>query len=309
MKPKGCVMRIFITGGTGFVGKALSRRLAEGGHDVTVLTRTLRREQDLPDRITLREGDPTEPGSWQDLVPDHNAAINLAGASIFTRWTDKNKARIRNSRIRTTQNLVDALRKKAGKKNLLLSTSAVGYYGPHGDETLDEKTGPGDDFLASVTRDWETSALAASDYGVRVVLCRFGIVLGQRGGALQKMLPPFRRYLGSPLGSGKQWFSWIHIKDLIEIYPFLLEHEGISGPLNMTAPHPVRNKVLTRALGQVLKKPTFMPAVPGFLLKMAMGEFGSVLLEGQKVAPKKLLDADFPFRFPRIQDALEDLLT
>ena len=302
-------MNIFMTGGTGFVGKALSRRLAQAGHEVTVLTRKLRQEQDLPDGIRFQEGDPTEPGPWQDRVAAHEVVINLAGASIFMRWTDKNKALIRNSRIMTTKNLVDALPKSAGKETLLLSTSAIGYYGPHGDEILDESGGPGQDFLAAVTRDWEASALAAEARGARVVLCRFGIVLGPQGGALQKMLPAFKYYFGSRLGSGKQWFSWIHLKDLIEIYPFLIAHPDISGPLNVTAPHPVRNEALTRELGAVLKKPTFMPPVPGFVLKMAMGEFGSVLLEGQRVVPKKLLHAGFTFRFPNIHDALEDLLT
>jgi len=234
--------------------------------------------------------------------------INLAGASIFKRWTRDVKHAIRDSRIKTTHNLVAALGGSSPKNVTLLSTSAIGYYGYRGDEALEEESSPGDDFLAKLSQDWEAEALQAVQHGVRVVICRFGIVLGAGGGALGQMVPIFKKGMGSPLGSGKQWFSWIHEQDLVNIYLFLLDQPGVSGPVNCTAPHPVRNETLTKALAQAMGKPTFMPAVPGFLVKVMMGEFGTVLLEGQKVIPKRLLELGYPFRFPMIEAALQDLL-
>ncbi len=301
-------MNIFITGGTGFVGSILSSRLTEQGHHVTILTRSLRADRPPMQGVSFLEGNPTKNGDWQENVPDYDVIINLAGASIFKRWTKKNKRAIRDSRILTTRNLIEALSARKGKVDLLLSASAVGYYGFHGDEELDEGSPPGNDFLASVTQEWEASALEAEGYGVRVLPCRFGIVLGAKGGAIGKMIPPFKWYLGSPLGTGKQWFSWIHQQDLVNIFLFLMDTKNISGPINATAPHPVRNQELTRILGQVLKKPTFMPPVPGFLIKLIMGEFGSVLLKGQKALPRQLTDMGFRFQYSDIREALEDLL-
>jgi hypothetical protein len=191
---------------------------------------------------------------------------------------------------------------------VLLSTSAVGYYGFHEDEDLDEESPPGDDFLASLAVEWEALAMKAETFGARVVPLRFGIVLGKEGGALKQMIPMFKWYLGSPLGNGKQWFSWIHIKDLANIFLYLMEEQDISGPIDCTSPQPVRNIELTKALGGVLGKPTFMPAIPAIVMQMVMGEFGSILVKGQKVLPKRLLEKGFRFRFPEIRGALQDLL-
>jgi len=301
-------MRIFITGGTGFVGKTVVGTLAQEGHEITVLTRKISRGAGLTQGVSLVEGDPMEPGDWQEAAGGHEVLINLAGASIFTRWTRASKDMIRESRVRTTRNLVQALEARRGQGTLFLSASAVGYYGFHEDEALDEMSPPGDDFLAGISKDWEAAALEAVSPDTRVAVLRFGIVLGREGGALQQMIPVFRRYVGSPLGSGQQWFSWIHEQDLADIFLFLMEQEDMNGPINCTTPHPVRNRELTTALGEALGKPTFMPAVPGFMLKLIMGEFGSILLKGQRVLPKKLLAQGFRFRFPEIKDALEDLI-
>ena len=301
-------MKIFITGGTGFVGRALTSRLLQDGHGVTILTRSLEKARPLPEGASYLPGDPSKEGAWQERAAEHDGVVNLAGASIFRRWSDSAKKAIRESRILATRNIVKALEARRGKETHLLSASAVGYYGFQEDRELDEKSPPGDGFLAEVTRDWESAALAAEASGVRVALTRFGVVLGEGGGALEKMIPLFRWWLGSPLGSGKQWFSWIHQQDLAEIFSFLLERKEISGPVNCTAPVPVRNEEMTKILGEVLKKPTFMPSVPGFVLGAVLGEFGSVLLKGQKVLPRKLLDAGFTFRFPDLRAALEDLL-
>jgi uncharacterized protein (TIGR01777 family) len=301
-------MKIFITGGTGFVGTTLTRGLVREGHEVTVLTRAPGVASEPARGLSFLVGYPVAPGDWQSSVADHELVINLAGASIFSRWTKKRMKAIRESRLLTTGRIVEALSRAKGKVRRLLSTSAVGYYGFCGDEELDEESPSGEGFLASLSLDWEAAAQAAGAFGVSVALLRFGVVLGRKGGALKQMIPPFRWYMGSPLGSGRQWFSWIHEEDLVGIFLFLLGREDISGPLNCTAPHPVRNKEMTRTLGEVLGKPTFMPAVPGFLLSILMGEFAATLLKGQRVLPKRLLDSGFGFRFPELKAALQDLL-
>jgi uncharacterized protein len=301
-------MKIFVTGGTGFVGNALTKRLLKDEHEITILTRSLKNVRPLPEGASYLEGDPAKAGAWQKIVAEHDGVINLAGASIFKRWTDSAKQAIRESRVLTTKNLVEALGERKGQETHLLSASAIGYYGFQEDRELDEKNPAGEGFLADLAGDWESAALAAETSGARVVLTRFGVVLGEKGGALEKMIPIFRWWLGSPLGSGKQWFSWIHMQDLVEIFAFLLDRPEISGPINCTAPGPVRNVDMTKTLGEVLKKPTFMPAVPGFVLSAALGEFGSMLLKGQKVLPTKLLEHGFRFRFPTLKQALEDLL-
>ena len=301
-------MKVFMTGGTGFVGVNLTNKLVEKGHRLTLLTRRIGERRPLPPGADYLEGDPTSPGPWQDQLAEHEVVINLAGTSIFRRWTNSSKKAILESRTRTTQNLVDALSARKGLNTHFFSTSAVGYYGFRGDDDLDEESPPGEDFLASLSVEWETLAMKAETHGARVVTLRFGIVLGKEGGALKQMIPLFKSYLGSPLGSGKQWFSWIHIEDLTSIYLFLLEKEDIAGPVNCTSPNPVRNRELTNAIGEALGKATFMPAVPAFAIKMILGEFGSVLLEGQKVRPKRLLDKGFRFRFPEIKGALQNVL-
>lgn len=300
-------MKIFITGGTGFVGTTLTRELTAQGHEVTILTRSVTKEHVLPNGASFVEGNPTEKGQWQEKVPDHDAFINLAGASIFNRWTDETKKKLRASRILTTQNLVEAMAPRQGKETHLLSTSAVGYYGFHGDEMLDEGSPAGVDFLASIAADWEMAAREAERYGVRVVLCRFGIVLGKKGGALEKMSSAFKFWLGSPLGSGKQWVSWIHEMDLARIFLFLLEKTDVTGPINCCAPEPVRNREMTEIMGKVLGKPTFLPPVSSLFVKMTLGELGEILLKGQRALPEKLVQSGFTFQFPTIEEALVDI--
>lgn len=301
-------MKVFMTGGTGFVGTSLVRRLTELGHNVTVLTRSIREDYRLPEGASFLEGNPTRKGAWQEKVPENEIIINLAGSSIFRRWTNKAKRSIRDSRILTTQNLVEALSGRTGKETIFLSTSAVGYYGFQGDTELDELSPTGGGFIASLVQDWEAAALKAEEFGVRVVVCRFGIVLGGTGGALGMMLPLFKWYLGSSLGPGTQWFSWIHQQDLVNIYLFLINQRDISGPVNCTAPHPVRNREMTEILADVLGKRSHLPSVPSFIIRLFLGEFGSVLLKGQKVLPKRLLDMGFQFEFPEFRAALKDLL-
>jgi uncharacterized protein (TIGR01777 family) len=295
-------MKIFITGGTGFVGKTLALALIRTGHEVSVLTRSGKGETS---GVSWIEGDPTQKGKWQEAIKEHGVIINLAGASLFSRWTEEAKRMIRDSRILTTRHLVEAM--DGGKGKTLFSTSAIGYYGFHGDENLTEDSPAGGDFLAFLAKDWEAEAKEAEKKGCRVVITRFGIVLGEKGGALGQMIPLFNKYVGGPLGSGKQWFSWIHIEDLTRAFLFLLEHPEISGPVNFTAPNPVRNKELAQWLGRILGRPAFLPA-PGFMLRLVLGEFGSILLEGQRVLPQKLVQAGFQFSYPEIDRALRQVI-
>jgi hypothetical protein len=299
-------MKVFMTGGTGFVGTYLSRELAQAGHTITILTRRDRPPSPDQPGISFLTGDPTQEGPWMAAVPEHDWIINLAGASIFNRWTEALKKEIMESRVRTTRNLVTALA-EGDLHQLFCSTSAVGYYGPRGEEELTEDSPSDAGFLGEVSRNWEAEALKAQGLGIRVVITRFGIILGKDGGALGQMVPMFRKFLGGPLGSGFQWFSWMHQQDQVRAFQFIQEHPTITGPVNFTAPNPVRNRELTQALGRVLGRPTFVTA-PEFMIRLIMGEFGDTLLTGQKVFPKRLLDAGFKFNFPDIDAALEDLL-
>ena len=297
-------MKIFMTGGTGFVGTYLSKQLISHGHKVTILIHPAESNRLNIEGLTYLTGNSTAKGQWQKSVPEHDVIINLAGASIFSRWTQKQKEIIRSSRISTTQNLVEALPNNS-KHITFFSTSAVGYYGFHKDEELTESSPAGDDFLAKLAYDWEQEALLAKNKGVSVVLTRFGIVLGKNGGALGLMFPLFKYFLGGPLGSGQQWFSWVHMHDLAEAFIFLLNHKEISGAVNLCSPNPVRNKELGKAIGKILHRPSFMPA-PGFIINLFLGEFGSVLLKGQRVVPSRLLDAGFIFQYPNIEEALRN---
>ena len=289
------------------MGTQLTSRLIEDRHEVTILTRSLKGAKGSSPGISYLEGDPTKKGAWQEAIKNHDAVINLAGASIFSKWTDEHKKAIRESRVNTTRNIVEGIPSRSERPFTFFSTSAVGYYGFCGDEELTEESRHGDDFLARISVEWEGEALKARDKGARVVITRFGIVMGEKGGALSQMIPLFKKYIGGPIGSGKQWFSWIHIKDLAEAFAFLLKHPEISGPVNVCSPNPARNKDLAKALGKALHRPSFIPA-PGFMVKWVLGEFGSVILEGQKVIPRKLLDLGFVFQYPDIDKALQSIV-
>jgi len=301
-------MRVFITGGTGFVGRSLVQRLLDLGWEVTLITRTAETIRALHPGVSVVEGNPGKPGAWQESVPKHDVVINLAGKSIFTLWTAKTRREIMDSRILITRNLVEALQ-SAPQGTLLISTSAVGFYGSGEDDAeYDESSPAGEGFLAEVCKRWEAEARLAERFGVRLATCRFGIVMGKNGGALEQMMPAFRYGLGSPLGSGRQWFSWVHMEDLVGIIVFLIEKRDIFGAVNAVAPHPVRNRELTEVLAKAFGRRVILPAVPGFLIRSLLGEFGSVLVEGQRAIPRRLLDAGYRFRFSTLEDALADLI-
>jgi uncharacterized protein len=301
-------MKIFVTGATGFVGTYLTGKLSESGHDIVALSRSARRAQAALPWATVIEGDPQKSGPWQSSVSECDAVINLAGTSLFTLWTDSARKSIMDSRILTTRNIVEALA-SAGGDRILLSTSAVGYYGSRLDDViLDEKGPSGNEFMSDICIKWEEEAVKASQTGARVVLCRFGIVLGREGGALAKMVPAFRYFLGSALGSGRQWMSWIHQEDLFRIFSFLLDNSQISGPVNCVSPNPVQNAEFAKVLGRTLGRALILPAPPAFLLRTLLGEFADVVLKGQRVVPERLLQCGFSFRFPTLQQALQNLL-
>jgi hypothetical protein len=300
-------MKIFITGGTGFVGSRLTQHLTGLGHAVTVLTRNAPGGPGSTG-ISYVTGDPVSSGPWQQAAADHDALINLAGASIFKRWSPDYKNVILASRLDTTRNLTEAAGRPGASVKVMLSASAVGYYGPRGDQELVEEDEPGNDFLASVCRRWEEAAAAAENSGVRVVLCRLGIVLGRGGAALATMLPLYEHHLGARLGTGENWFSWVHLDDLVNAFGSLLEAEKIHGPVNITAPQPVRFGQFHRALSRAVGKTQIVPPVPSFLVRLLLGDFGRVLTEGQRVHPGVLRRQGFRFAFPEVQPALKNLL-
>jgi uncharacterized protein len=301
-------MRIFVTGGTGLVGSRLMPRLLERGDQVVVLTRRPQTAQEKwGERVQAVAGDLTQRGDWADAVRSCDAAINLAGAGVFDRrWSAAYKDAIRTSRVLGTENLVNAMM-AAGTAKTLVSASAIGYYGPHGDEELTEQSAPGTDFLAQVCVDWEKAALSATSHGVRVAVVRVGVVLDRDGGALQKMLSPFKMFVGGPIGSGRQYLSWVHVDDLVGLILFVLERAEAQGPYNGTAPQPLTNKEFSQTLGRVLHRPSFLPA-PTFALRIMLGEVAGLITQGQRVLPRRALAEGYVFRFPELLGALRNLL-
>lgn len=298
-------MKIVVTGASGFIGTHLSRYLLDRNNEVVGLGRSAARNRIGHDGYRFVEADTTRPGDWQQVLSGVDAVVNLAGRSIFGRWSEAIKSEIRESRILTTRHAVQGL--SSGAKTTFISASGVGFYGSRGDDVLTEEAPAGRDFLAGLSVDWEGEALAASKKGARVVLLRQGVVLGEGGGALAQMVPAFKRFVGGPIGNGRQWFPWIHIEDLVAAVQFLLDTPGIRGPVNLCAPSPVRNRDLAAALGRVLNRPAVMPA-PAFMIRMVLGEFAEVLLGSQRAVPQKLLQQHFSFRYPDIAGALQAVI-
>jgi uncharacterized protein (TIGR01777 family) len=298
-------MKIFVSGGTGFVGTTLARYLLDAGHRV-IATGTSSRHKNIDhENLLFISADTTKKGPWQDSLQDVDALINLAGRTIFNRWSERYKKEIYNSRILTTRNLVEAI---PGNKDIVFcSTSAVGYYGDRDEEILTEDAGPGNDFLATVSIDWEKEAFLAEKKGVRVAVMRFGVVLGKNGGALAKMIPAFKSFAGGPIGSGNQWFPWIHMDDLISAMMFIIENQDMKGPVNFCAPNPVRNRDFAKAFGKMLGRPSFMRA-PSFMIRTLMGEMSTSVMSSQRAVPDKLLKNGFEFQYPDIKTALNHVL-
>jgi uncharacterized protein (TIGR01777 family) len=282
-------MNVAITGASGMIGKRLRHRIVEAGQMVLPISRTAGNS------------------AMTEILASADGVVHLAGEPVAQRWTEAAKKRIRDSRVEGTRQLVSALSAQSQRPNVLVCASAVGYYGSRGDQILTETSSPGTDFLARVVVDWEEAAQLAEPLGIRVVRLRFGMVLGN-GGALAKMLPPFRFGLGGRLGSGHQWMAWIHLEDAVNLILFALNYPAIRGAVNATAPHPVTNEEFTGRLALELHRPAIMP-VPVFALKLAFGEMSEMVLASQRVLPTVAKSAGFRFQYPDLHAALGNILT
>jgi len=293
-------VKVVVAGANGLIGSHLAGALRERGDTVVPLVRTPRAPGDV-------RWDPGAAGEWTRALDGCDAVVNLAGANVGARrWSEGYKSEIRESRIRSTRALVDAMAGARSKPRVFVSASAVGYYGGRGDEEVTESTPAGSDFLAQVCREWEGEALRAEQLGVRTVLLRTGVVLDRNDGALKKMIPPFKAFVGGPIGSGKQWVPWIHIDDEVGVILWALDG-GVRGPVDAVSPNPARMKEFARELGRALGRPALFP-VPGAALRLAVGEMAEVLLDGQKASARKAVDGGYRFRFADLPAALRDVL-
>jgi len=297
-------MKITISGASGLIGRRLLKTLSVEGHSLQVLSRHA--GTNMPRDVKVWAWEPSSSLPPDESLRDADAVIHLAGEPVARRWSAEARKRIWDSRVEGTRHLVQALAKLEHGPSVLISSSAVGYYGSRGDEVLTEESSPGTGFSSELCIAWEREAQAAEALGVRVVRVRTGLVLDGRSGALARMLPPFRLGLGGPLGRGKHWMSWIHVEDLARMMVFALT-APVSGAMNGVAPGPVRNREFTKVLAGVLRRPAFFP-VPPPVLRLAFGGMADVILASQKVAPQVAENAGFEFRFPELQPALADVL-
>ncbi|MEH2194815.1 MAG: TIGR01777 family oxidoreductase [Nostoc sp.] len=305
-------MKVAITGATGFVGSLLVKRLHAEDHQIVVLTRNTA----FAKKVFPSEAFPNleivaytlnASGSWQSVIASCDGVVNLAGEPIGEgRWTPERKQEILNSRKLGTQKIVEAIANANPKPTVLINASAIGYYGTSETATFDETSLSGKDFLAEVCQAWEAEARKVKDAGVRLVILRFGVILGN-GGALGKMIPPFKLFAGGPIGSGRQWFSWIHVDDVVNLIMQALTKPEIEGVYNATAPNPVRMADLSQTLGQVMNRPSWLP-VPGFAIEALLGDGAIVVLEGQEVIPKRTIETGFEYKYPNLQSALTQIL-
>jgi uncharacterized protein len=301
-------MRIVVTGGTGFIGRPLCAALCQEGHRVTLLTRRIETQWPCASIVAAVEWNSREAGAWEHCLDGADAVINLAGAPIADRrWNDVRKQLLMDSRVFTTRLLVEALSRCSSKPRTLINASGIGYYGANDNQVLDEGSARGQGFLADLCLAWEAEALRAAEFGVRVVMLRTGMVLEQDGGALPKMLLPFRLFAGGPIMPGTQWVSWIHRRDHIGLIQWILTRPSISGPVNAVAPEAVTMNQFCDALGRALHRPSWLP-MPGFALHMALGELGTLMTTGQRVIPAKALSKGYVFQYPKLEPALRAIL-
>jgi uncharacterized protein (TIGR01777 family) len=302
-------MNIVVSGGTGFIGRPLCASLCQEGHRVTLLTkRKDEAQRSYGSTVTVAEWNGREVGAWEPCLEGADAVINLAGAPIAEgRWTDARKQLLMESRVLSTRLLVDVLSRCSSKPRTLVSASGIGYYGTSDDRVLDEGAARGQGFLADLCLAWEAEALRATEFGVRVVMLRTGMVLEQDGGALPKMLLPFRLFAGGPIMPGTQWVSWIHRRDHIGLIKWALTTPSVSGPVNAVAPEAVTMKQFCGLIGRVLHRPSWLP-VPGFALQMALGELGTLMTTGQRINPAKALSGGYSFHYPTLEPALRAIM-
>ena len=302
--------RIVLTGATGLVGKRLFHELRNRGCEISILSRNPGKTRaQFPEAASVHLWAPGLQGDWKNAFEGAAAVIHLAGESIGgERWTAQYKKRIYESRIIGTKEIVSAISMTKQRPSVLISASAIGFYGDCGERDVDESSPPGGDFLAGLCADWEAAALEASSSGVRVVTPRFGVILAKEGGAFERLISPFRFFLGGRVGSGAQWMSWIHIEDVVQLLLLALENESFTGAVNFTTPHPIRNRELARLLGGALHKPSAL-MIPGPALRIVLGEFAKTLLGGQRVIPRKVLSSGYRFKCETIQITITDILS
>jgi len=301
--------RIVITGATGLIGKQLVNALINRGDSLTIFSRNTEKAKSIfPSAKEIVEWDYRKPEKWKSKLEDSDAVIHLAGINLFSkRWNDEFKKSIIESRQLSTKNLVDALKSCKNNPNIFISASGIGYYGDCGEKVLDEESPKGNDFLSDVCDVWESESRNISGYGIRNVQIRTGLVLSTEDGALKQMLPPFKFFIGGYLGNGKQWASWLHIDDIVEIYLHAIDNSSLTGSLNATAPNPIRMKEFAQTLARVLHRPSLFP-VPKFILRLVVGEASEVVLASQRIDVKKLVESGYKFKFEILEDALKDLL-
>jgi uncharacterized protein len=305
-------MRCFVTGGTGLIGRRLVRQLRQRGDQVVLLSRRASAAtQMFGPGVEVVEGDPMQTGAWMDAVATCEGVIHLAGENVFNkRWNAAFKQLLVDSRIQSTANVIQAVGRAVSQgrgPKVLVNASAIGWYGVHADEELTEDSPPADDFFGKLCADWEKEAREAEKHGVRVALVRVGIVLDREGGALAKLLTPFKLCLGGPVGRGRQYMSWIHHADMVNLFLFALDTPSASGPLNGVAPNPVTNKAFSKALGRALHRPAFFPTPP-IMLRLALGGVAQIVATGQRVLPRRPLELGFQYQFPTLDAALADIL-
>jgi hypothetical protein len=310
--PERLTMRVIITGGTGLIGRTLANSLARDHHEVIVLSRNKHKTSGLESAAKVVEWDAKSAQGWGTLADGAGAVVNLAGESIAgegfppQRWTPERKRRIRDSRVYSGQAIVEAISAAQHKPAVLLQSSAVGYYGAHGDEDITEESPAGSDFLGQICKEWEASTEAVEQLGVRRCVIRTGLVLSSKGGVLPMVALPFRLFAGGPIGSGKQQIPWIHLDDHISAMRYLIDNASARGVFNLSAPNPLSNADFGRAIGRALGRPFWLPA-PSFAFKIAFGELSMLLLEGQRAVPKRLQAMGFTFQYPEVEAALRDL--
>lgn len=307
-------MRIIVTGGTGMIGRPLTAALSAAGHEVIVLSRSPGTKSGMPAGVRLHKWDAKTAEGWVDLLNADTVIINLAGENLAgssflpQRWTDQRKERLERSRINTGRAVAAAVDAAPEKPRAVLQSSGVGYYGSDkSSDVKDESAPPGDDFLARLCVEWEQSSAGVTAHGVRHVILRTGLVLSSEDGSLPRLLLPYQLFVGGPFGSGRQYWSWIHLEDTVRAIHFLAESGDATGPYNLTAPNPLPNREFGKALGSAMGRPSLIP-VPGFALRLVVGEVATVVLDGQRAIPAALDDAGFQFSFPRAEPALRDLL-
>ncbi|NTU62382.1 MAG: TIGR01777 family protein [Chloroflexi bacterium] len=300
-------MRVIVTGGSGLIGRALVDSLAQDEYEVIVLSRNPDAVKNLPKGARAEKWDGKTAQGWGKLVNGADAIVNLAGATISERWSDAQKKAIRESRVNAGQAIVEALKAAEKKPGVVVQSSAVGYYGPRGAEEITEDSSAGNDFLASVCQDWEASTAELDSLGIRRPIIRTGVVLSKNGGALPKMLMPIKMFVGGPIGSGQQYFPWIHLQDEVAAIRWLIDNPKARGVYNLSALRPLTNKEFTHAIGKVLGRPTFMP-IPAFAMKTLFGEMSALLLDGQREMPARLVKEGFKFKFVDAEAALRDVL-